>query len=68
MIGMCHVLHMNQNMQTNIKAYHGAIKQSLKHDSRGTKGWWVNELVWQLINFMSLHYLHVQKTKIMVSL
>jgi hypothetical protein len=33
MVGMCQVLHANQDTQISIDAYHGTIKWWLKHDT-----------------------------------
>jgi hypothetical protein len=63
MVEVRQVPHANQNTQTNIEAYHGAIKWWLKHDTRGTKARKVNWLVWRLTNLVSTHYLHVQRAK-----
>jgi len=46
MVGVRKAPHSNQNTQTNIESYHGALKRQLVLPTKGLKGRRIDWLVW----------------------
>ncbi len=63
MVGVRKVPHSNQDTQTNIESYHGALKRSLTLDTKSLRGCRIDWLVWQLITTITCHYMHTLKMK-----
>jgi hypothetical protein len=53
MVGFHWVPHSNQNTQTNIEFYHGGLKRWLPLETKGSKGHYINWLVWRLTTIMA---------------
>jgi hypothetical protein len=63
MVGVQQVPHSNQDPQTNIGSYHGALKHWFALDIKGLKGCRTNWLVWQLTTTIVRHYMHTLEMK-----
>jgi hypothetical protein len=46
MVGVRRVPHSNQDTQTNIESYHGALKRWFVLDTKGLRGHRIDWLVW----------------------
>jgi hypothetical protein len=57
------VPHSNQDTQTSIKSYYGALKRWLALDTKGFKGRKIDWLVWQLTTTITHHYMHTLEMK-----
>jgi len=53
--------HSNQNTQTNIESYHGALKRWFTLNTKGLKGDKFDWFVWQLTTTIAHHYMHTWK-------
>jgi hypothetical protein len=42
MVGLCRMLHLNQNTQVTIKSYHGALKRWFSLETKGLRGHHIN--------------------------
>jgi hypothetical protein len=63
MVGVRRVPHSNQDTQTNIESYHGALKRWLALDTKGLRGCRINWLVWRLTTTIARHYMHTLEMK-----
>jgi hypothetical protein len=63
MVGVQRMPHSNQDTQTNIESYHGALKRWLSLDTKGLKGHRIYWLVWRLTTTIAHHFMHTLEMK-----
>ena len=56
--------HSNQDTQSNIEGYHGALKRWMLVDNRDRRGRRIDFLVWRLTNPVVDHYMYLQGQKV----
>ncbi len=64
MVGLCHIPHLNQDTQSSIESYHGALNFLLYLEIKSLKGRHINWLVWKLTTIVAQHYMHQVEMKI----
>jgi len=62
MVGVRKVPHSNQDTQTIIESYHGALKRWFALDTKGFRGHRIDWLVWRLTT-IAHHYMHTLEMK-----
>jgi hypothetical protein len=63
MVGVQKVPHSDQNTQTNIESYHGALKHWFALDTKSLRRHRIDWLVWQLTTTIAHHYMHTLEMK-----
>ncbi len=64
MVGVQRIPHSNQDIQTNIESYHGALKRWFALDTKDLRGRRIDWLVWRLTTTIAHHYMHTLEMKI----
>ncbi len=62
-VGVRKVPHFNEDTQTSIESYHGALKRWLALDTKGLRGRRIDWLVWRLTTTFARHYMHTLEMK-----
>jgi hypothetical protein len=63
MVGVRKVPNSNQDTQSNVESYHGALKHWFALDRKGLGRHRIDWLVWQLITTIARHYMHTLEMK-----
>jgi hypothetical protein len=63
MVGLRRVSHSNQDTQTSIESYHGALKHWFSLETKGLRGWRIDWLVWRLTTTVARHYMQTSEMK-----
>jgi hypothetical protein len=63
MVGFQQVPHSNQDTQTSIQSYHGALKCWFFLEIEGLRSRWIDWLMWRLTKTITKHYMHITKMK-----
>ncbi len=63
MVGLWPVPHSNQDTQTSIESYHGALKHWSSLETKGLWGRWIDWLLWRSMTKLTKHYMHTTQMK-----
>ncbi len=63
MVGLRRMPHSNQDTQTSIESYHGALKRWFSLETKGLRGRQIDWLVWRLMTTVVRHYMHTAEMK-----
>ncbi len=63
MVGLQRVPHSNQDTQTSIEFYHGALKCWFSLETKGFRGQQIDWLLWRLTTTVARHYMHTVEMK-----
>jgi hypothetical protein len=59
MVGSQQMPHSNQNTQTSIESYHGALKHWFFLETKGFQGRQIDWLTWKFTTIVGRHHMHI---------
>jgi hypothetical protein len=62
-VGLQQVLHSNQDIETLIESYHGALKRWFAIETKRLRGQHIDWVVWQLRTIVAWHYMRTFEMK-----